>query len=473
MAKKQRSLRFEMPFAMTDPVLVNPEVGITHASRRGSKHSFTTDTTLLDSPDHRLLRAGIVLAHRVTNGLGEWYLDAPGWGPWLPSDRAEPLGAAGDLPEEFASLVRPFRRSAALGPVAAINNRRVEWNLLGTDGVTLARVRDEQLELRRGGLVTARFREITVLPRQEMARPQIDHVVEALLASGGAQVERFPVLVERIGAPATGLTDFRGPLTRGDDMSLEGFVSWLFARRLDAVMRADLTLRSGQSDDMDLLRHELAEYRGEVRSLAFALEPAWRELLEHELDLVLNGLASRTVHQLGDEYFDVLDSLVMGARAPKLGNLSQQRALTVLRQQATSVASILFDRARSLTMTSHEDRWQGTLAAAQQMTTLAHTNRVLFGKQAKRLEESLGEVVEQLRLAQMPPGVGEPSVDLEWDPVTAFQEGRRYERRRQECTTARRAFIEQWSEHERRMRKVQQKAEKLADERRRGKGSKR
>lgn len=465
MAKKQRSLRFEMPFAMTDPVLVNPELGITHASRRGSKHSFTTDTTLLDSPDHRLLRAGITLAHRVTDGLGEWYLDAPGWGPWLPTGRREPLGAAGDLPDEFASLVRPFRRRAPLGPVAAVNTRRVEWNLQGADAQTLARVRDERIELRRGGLVMARFREVTVTPGEAMTRAQRDHVVEALLACGGAQVERFPVLVERIGAPATGLTDFRGPFSRGDDMSLEGFVSWLFARRLDAVMRADLTLRSGQSTDMDLLRRELAEYRGEVRSLAFALEPAWRELLEHELELVLRDLASRTVHQLGDEYFDVLDSLVMGARAPKLGDLSQHRALAVLRQQATSVATILFDRARSLTMTSHEDRWAGTLAAAQQMTTLAHTNRVLFGKQAKKLEETLGEVIEQLRLAQMPPGVGEPSVDLEWDPVTAFQEGRRYERRRQECTTARRAFIEQWPEHERRMRKAKEKSNKRAAER--------
>lgn len=456
MAKKQRTLRFEMPFAMSDPILVHPELGIEHAAHR-QKRSFTVDTTLLDTPDHRLLRAGIVLAHRVTGGLGEWYLDAPGWNPWLPTDRAEPLGAAGDLPEEFASLVRPFRRSAALGPVAAVSTERNEWLLLDDEGETLAKLRDEQITIRRGGLTTARHRELAFDPEEGMTREQRGFVLESVLAIGGTQVDRFPTLVERIGAPATGLTDFRGPSERDDDATLEGFVSWLFARRLDAVMRADLTLRSGQSQDMDLLRTELAEFRGEVRSLAFALEPSWRELVEQELELVLHGLASRSIHQLGDEYFDVLDSLVLGVRAPKLGDLSQQQALAVLMQQAVASATILFDRARSLTLSSPDHRWTATLASAQQMTALAHTNQLLFGKKARKLEQALDEVIERLQLAQMPPGVAEPAIDLGWDAVTAFQEGRRFERRRQECGAARRVFIDEWPALEQRMRKLKKK----------------
>ncbi|GAA1391959.1 hypothetical protein [Luteococcus peritonei] len=454
MAKKQRTLRFEMPFTMGDPSLVTPELGIARAQLKGRKNSFAMDITLLDSPDHRLLRAGIVLAHRVIDGLGEWYLDAPGWGPWLPTRRTEKLGAAGDLPQEFAALVRPFRRHAPLGPVAAVGCQRREWQLLAEPDEQLATVRDDKLTIRRGGVTTARYREVTIRPEQAMTRAQRDHIVDAMLAAGGTPVEDFPSLAERIGAPATGLTDFRGPRPRDRDASLEGFVSWLFSKRLDGIMRADLQLRSGGSDDMDLLRAELADLRREVRSLSFALEPHWREQMEAGIEAVLGTLASRGIAQLGDEYFTVLDMLVVAIRAPRLGDQSQQHAQEALLQQATRGATILFDRAHGLNLAAADDRWAATLMSASQMHALARTLRLLFGKGAKRLEATLEEALALLRAAQMPPTLHEPHIDLDWDPVSAFQEGRHFERRRQEITAARRHFLEQWPDLEKRIRKA-------------------
>lgn len=460
MAKKQRTLRFEMPFAMGEPSMVTPELGIARAQLRGRKNSFTMDVTLLDTPDHRLLRAGIVLAHRVIDGLGEWYLDAPGWEPWLPSKRTEKLGAAGDLPQEFAELVRPFRRHAPLGPVAALSCERREWILLGEQGEELATVRDDRLTMRRGGVTTARYREATVRPTDALGREARHHVVDAMLAAGGSVVDSFPTLTERIGPPATGLTDFRGPRPREKDASLEGFVSWLFSKRLDGIMRADLALRSHASEDMDLLREQLAELRREVRSLSFALEPHWREQMEANIEVVLGTLAQRSVSQLGDEYFSVLDMLVVAIRAPRLGDQSQQHAQEALLQQATRGLTILADRAAGLNLAVADDRWAATLLTATQMHALARTLRLLFGKRAKGLEAALEETRVLLRAAQMPPNLTEPHIDLEWDPVSAFQEGRHFERRRQEITSARRHFLDEWPALQQRIRAARRKGKK-------------
>ena len=86
-AGSARALRFEMPFNLEPPVLVNKDLGIDRITQRGASHTFRLDVTLLDTLDHRLLRSGVTLAHRVVDGLGEWYLDAPSWDPWLPTDQ--------------------------------------------------------------------------------------------------------------------------------------------------------------------------------------------------------------------------------------------------------------------------------------------------------------------------------------------------------------------------------------------------
>jgi hypothetical protein len=46
--------------------------------------AYEIAVTLLDAPDHRLIRSGVLLAHRVLDGRGEWYITAPDWQPLLP-----------------------------------------------------------------------------------------------------------------------------------------------------------------------------------------------------------------------------------------------------------------------------------------------------------------------------------------------------------------------------------------------------
>ena len=152
------------PTAPPAPRLINPDLGLHNlVARAGHNAAYAIDVTLLDAPDHRLIRSGVLLAHRVLDGRGEWYLTAPDWQPLLPKDRIELMGHA-DLPEEFADLLRPLRRRATLGPVAALNCDRREFALRDDHGTTLALLRDDKVTVRRGGLTTARYREVMITP---------------------------------------------------------------------------------------------------------------------------------------------------------------------------------------------------------------------------------------------------------------------------------------------------------------------
>ena len=91
-----------MPFSSAEPRLINPDVGLHNLVARGGHNApYTIDVTLLDAPDHRLIRSGVLLAHRVLDGRGEWFLTAPDWQPLLPKDRIELMGHA-DLPDDLA-----------------------------------------------------------------------------------------------------------------------------------------------------------------------------------------------------------------------------------------------------------------------------------------------------------------------------------------------------------------------------------
>ena len=184
------------PTAPPRPRLINPDLGLHNlVARAGHNAAYEIDVTLLDAPDHRLIRSGVLLAHRVLDGRGEWFMTAPDWQPLLPKDRIELMGHA-DLPEEFADLLRPFRRRATLGPVAALNCDRREFALRDDRGTTLALLRDDKVTVRRGGLTTARYREVMITPiGPGLTDEQVAWLDRAFIQAGATCVPRFPRLV--------------------------------------------------------------------------------------------------------------------------------------------------------------------------------------------------------------------------------------------------------------------------------------
>ena len=144
-------LYFELAWTAARPV--PPDLHTTVATV-GARRTIECEVTLLDSSDHRLLRSGIVIAHRVVGGLGEWYMDAPEWSSWLPVARSVALDAAGELPRDFACLARPFLRGATLCPVAALSWERNETMLEAPDSTKLALIRDDRIAVVQSGVTT-------------------------------------------------------------------------------------------------------------------------------------------------------------------------------------------------------------------------------------------------------------------------------------------------------------------------------
>ncbi|XSS49361.1 hypothetical protein ACQB6R_12700 [Propionibacteriaceae bacterium G1746] len=481
---------FELPYSLDAPRLTNPSVGIDRLTVR-SDATYEMVITLLDAPDHRLLRAGVMLAHRVVDGLGDWYLDAPSWQPWLPADHSEPLGAAGDLPADLAELVRPFRRRAPLGPVAAVNIVRNSYTLKDPEDVTLGTLRDEKITIRRNGLTTSRFREVTLVPSPAMTGAQRRFLSEALTMSGGIQVDSFPDLVFRLGAPATGLTDYPEPREWDAKVSLETFVSQVFASRLQDIVRADLALRAselaqrtraaaddddaasagtGPSDDPSAERRpsssmgiapllrELVQLRHIVASLSAVLEPTWRQTMHNDLTAIIDAGPERPVSSLDDRYYGVLDELIGAARAPQLGDLSNRQAAPVLRQQLESGMRILVTRCQRLRADSPDDDWQAALVATRELLGTSEGLGILFGKLARKVAKQLRKVANLLEPAQ---GIAEWPSDAqlaEWSAEQAFVAGRNLQRAGDARDAARARFVEEWPVLRRKLLNLRQQA---------------
>ncbi len=188
-----------------------------------------------------------------------------------------------DLPEEFADLLRPLRRRATLGPVAALTatgaSSRCETTrhhfrpAAGRQGHRTSG-RPDHRPLSRGD--------------DHPHRPghhdeQIAWLDRAFIQAGATEVPRFLRLVVRLGAPATGPTDLPMPEPFDADAPFKRFVSQLLALRLRRIVEADLAIRGGDLTAIGRLADEAARLRDELRGLSPVLDAEWVEDVYDEL----------------------------------------------------------------------------------------------------------------------------------------------------------------------------------------------
>jgi hypothetical protein len=150
-----------------------------------------------------------------------------------------------ELPDDLAELVRPFRRGAPLSPVAALRCERREFALRDADGRTVALLRDDKVTVRRNGLTTARYREVMLTPiGPGLDAAQTEWLAQCLGSAGGTEVDRFPRLVRRLGAPATGPSDLPAPANLSEG-TFGQFLTQLLGAGARDLIGADLALTRG------------------------------------------------------------------------------------------------------------------------------------------------------------------------------------------------------------------------------------
>lgn len=442
---------YDMPFSSAPARLTRPELGLRSlVARAGENAAYAIDVTLLDAPDHRLIRAGVLFAHRVLDGRGEWYLTAPDWAPLLPQDRIEPMGHA-DLPEGLTSLIAPLRRRATLGPVAALHCDRREFALRGDSGDSLALLRDDKVTVRRGGLTTARYREVTLTPvGAGLDADQRAFVDRAFAATGANRVAHFPRLVTRLGAPATGPSDVPAFGRSDVSSSLRRFVSTLIGTRLWEIVHADLAVRGGDPSASVALLEQATGLRAELAGLADALDPDWAEDVADDIDWLIGagpqpGGTSTVADRLRRQrYLALLEQLVGAARAPRLRLDGSRPAAAVLAGLVSEGTARLCAVADDLTADSDGTRWE---RVREQLGSV----RALLVVAGPVLPEETGDAVRRLakpvRLLEAVDRGGPPAPpDLTVMSVAeAFEAGRALERAEAGRRAARQRFVDRWA----------------------------
>jgi CHAD domain-containing protein len=118
-----------------------------------------------DTPDLRLLRAGVTLRRRVGGPDEGWHLKLPAGGDSRDEHRL-PLSSGNrvDLPAELASLVTVHSRGAALAPVAKLDTKRRRWMMSDSDGRELVELVEDEVRAHTMGAETrtASWHEIEV-----------------------------------------------------------------------------------------------------------------------------------------------------------------------------------------------------------------------------------------------------------------------------------------------------------------------
>jgi hypothetical protein len=447
---------YDMPYSAAAPRMINPDLGLHHlVARAGHNAAYEISVTLLDAPDHRLIRSGVLLAHRVLDGRGEWYLTAPDWQPLLPTDRIELMGHA-DLPEELADLIRPLRRRATLGPVAALSCDRREFVLRDDQGTTLALLRDDKVTVRRGGLTTARYREVLITPvGPGLSDEQVAWLDRALVQMGATHIPRFPPLVSRLGAPATGPTDLPVPGPFDAAAPFKRFVSQLVALRLRQIVEADLAIRAGDLGAVDRLADQATRLRVELKGLSVVLDPDWVEDLYDELGWIsLDGDPSSgdghdrlTARLRSERYLTVLERLVAAIRSPKLADQRSDPAGEVLAGLVSLAVTRMTGCADHLNVDSPDEEWE---EAWQEMGRL----NWVVGVAGQVLPEEAATIQHQLLksrqlLTEIHNDHRRELVTAEQVakllPAQAFAAGRDFEREFRRARRAKREFVEIWA----------------------------
>ena len=124
------------------------------------------ETVYYDTPDLRLARWGVSLRRRAGEG---WTLklapppSTPGKpGAVLERDELTFQGSATRPPDAALEVVRAYVRKAELVPVARLSTVRRRVRLVDATGNRVAEVVDDEVSVRDGRRVAARFREIEV-----------------------------------------------------------------------------------------------------------------------------------------------------------------------------------------------------------------------------------------------------------------------------------------------------------------------
>src|SRR3984893_15305212 len=266
--------------------------GVVDGVAVGPQEAVRLETVYYDTPDLRMARWGLSLRCRAGEG---WTLKlSPSTEEgMLERDEITFQGGAKKPPAAAVGLVRAYVRTSELAPVARLSTMRRRVRLLGADGSRVAEVVDDEVSVRDGRRVAARFREIEV----EVAGPDgneatIAPVVERLRAAGAGAPDPTPKHVRALGPRAMEPPEV-APLPVTADSPARDVIKSVLAEAVAAILRNDPIVRLGKDPEgVHQERVATRKLRSHLRTFGPLLEPEWTEPLRSELGWLAMGLGA-------------------------------------------------------------------------------------------------------------------------------------------------------------------------------------
>lgn len=404
------------------------------------------ETVYYDTPDLRLARWGVSLRWRAGEG---WTLKLPP----LPAAAGQPTtvlerdeltfdGSAKKPPEAALEVVRAYVRKSELVPVARLSTVRRRVRLVDAQGTRVAEVVDDEVSVRDGRRVAARFREIEVEgPSEDGSDGVITPLVNRLRSAGAGAPDPTPKHMRAIGPRAHEPPEV-SPQPLEPNAVAKDVIKYALAESVAALLHHDPLVRTGRDPEaVHQARVATRELRSNLRTFSSLLDPDWTEPLRSELGWLATSLGAvrdrevlldrlqgraktlpasdlRSANSLlqllaseidalrnrlkadldSQRYIDLLERLVEAAHSPATLADAEQAAANVLPALATTPWRRLRSAEGQLPETPsdgelHRIRILAKRAryAAEAVTPVVGPHAASFAKAAAKLQSILGE----------------------------------------------------------------------------------
>ncbi len=318
--------------------------GVVEGAVVGAPEVLRLETVYHDTADLRLARWGVSLRHRGGEG---WTLKLASIDPPKPGATAGALerseltypGGPKKVPEAALAVVRAYVRSATVVPVARLSTVRRRVRLNNAAGARLAEVVDDEVSVRDGRRVAARFREIEVeVPTTEpdadgaSAPSVLEPLVNRLRGAGAGAPDPTPKHIRALGPRALEPPEV-APTPVQPQSPAKDVIRSVFAESVAWLLRHDPLVRtSGDPEAIHQARVATRKLRSHLRTFAPLLAPEWTEPLRTELGwlgLALGAVRDREV---------LLDRLRDRAKGlPVHDQKAAESLLTILAKEITDL----------------------------------------------------------------------------------------------------------------------------------------
>jgi CHAD domain-containing protein len=329
------------------------------------------ETVYYDTADLRLARWGVSLRHRAGEG---WTLKLPpihatgdGHGPaLLERDELTFQGGAKKPPPAAIAVVRAYVRNAELIPVARLSTVRRRVRLIDGAGARVAEVVDDEVSVRDGRRVAARFREIEI----EVSGDN-DGVVAPLVArlrgAGAGAPDPTPKHIRALGPRAMEPPEV-APMVVEPESPAREVIRSVVAQSVAALLYHDPLVRTSRDPEaVHQARVATRRLRSHLRTFGPLLDPEWTDPLRSEL-----GWLAMSLGEVRDQEV-LLDRLRERAKSLPVSDL--RSALAVVHLLEVDIESLRKKLMTDLDSTRYVDLLERLVSAAHSPATMPEADQ--------------------------------------------------------------------------------------------------